>query len=692
MQFRFLALLVAGASAGKVNVDASKEHPIKRVIGLINALAEKAKAEGVAEADTYEQYTHWCGKTVEKLKPAIAKEKEMIASMDAKVDARKEEHLVLGREIDDLNEQLAHNEKAAADAKAAREEANEVYKQTFQDFEDTIAALGQAIKGLEDSKDTSLLSEGAATLISKPMALEKLSKDEQQVLLQMAQNPLSGAGPAARKYDFKSNNIINTLKRMKAEFEDQRDAAKAEEMRAATEYTALKGVSTEEHTVATENKEKKTIIKAEVDGILAQLSTDLTNTKEDLATDTKALQDTEMSCKTKAAEFKQRVYMRKQEQEALAYGIQILAKVTGVRSEVPAATSFLQLASSHKGRGYAERKQAAAKVRAEAEKLHSQGLRKVAQFVEKRINAPDVAVQLNMTIEAQIAALKDEQLAEDKKNKWCVTEITKTEDGIEQKTQEMKTLDDDTKVGIATVEELTTAIDTANEAVNTLVEQLHEATLVRQSEKTENGLAIEDAQDAQEALKNAIATLEKYYADAKQLADAAPAFIQVKVKAPAAVADAPASWDQASFTGSGEDAVIAVLEESHADFGKMEVETSAKEEEEATAFATFKKDNTEDQARRNEEIALKTEERTKMTEKVVQWKKTYKMTDREKELLKQYLRDMDAECNGGAGGTFEDRKAARTEEMEALESAKATLGAAFAPKFLQKKAFLQPHM
>eukprot|EP00933_Yihiella_yeosuensis_P020668 TRINITY_DN1651_c0_g1_i1.p1 TRINITY_DN1651_c0_g1~~TRINITY_DN1651_c0_g1_i1.p1 ORF type:complete len:697 (+),score=255.87 TRINITY_DN1651_c0_g1_i1:97-2187(+) len=695
MQFRACAILLLFVAAASAAKSGSEEHPIKRVISLIKALADKAKAEGIAEADTYEEYTHWCGKTVSKLEPAIKKEKEMIASMESKEDARKSEKKVLGRELDDLKKSLAHNEKAAEEAKTSREEANAEWISTNQDLQDTIDALGQAIKGLVDSENpdaVGLAAKGASVIIEKPLALAKMSKDEQQALIQMAQepSPLSGKGPAARKYDFKSNNIINMLKKMKMEFENEQQAKKMEEMAAAQEYTALKGVSDEEHTVATEAKEKKTAIVAEVEGILAQLSTDLANTKEDLATDSKSLADTQMSCKVKSDEFKQRVYMRKQEQEALAYGIKILQKVTGVRSAVPAATSFLQLGSHHRGRGYAQRKKAAAEVRAMAKKLHSTALRRVAQFVEKKINAPGVAVQLNMTIEAQVAALKDEQLAEDKKNKWCQTEINKTNEGIEQKTQKMEDLKDDQKVGIATVEELTVAIDTANQAVNDLTAQLHEATLVRQSEKTENGLAIEDAQDAQEALKNAIATLEKYYADAKQLSDAAGL---IQVKAPTETAGAPPSWDKASFEGSGESSVIAVLEESNADFGKMEVETKAKEEGEATAFAQFKKDTEDDMARRNNEIQTKTEERTQMTEKVVQWKKDWKLTDREKELLKQYLRDMDAECNGGAGGTYEDRKAARTEEMEALQSAKETLGAAFAPSLLAQsaktKAFLK---
>eukprot|EP00933_Yihiella_yeosuensis_P056021 TRINITY_DN549_c1_g1_i1.p1 TRINITY_DN549_c1_g1~~TRINITY_DN549_c1_g1_i1.p1 ORF type:complete len:413 (-),score=153.69 TRINITY_DN549_c1_g1_i1:135-1334(-) len=397
-----------------------------------------------------------------------------------------------------------------------------------------------------------------------------------------------------------------------------------------------------------------------------------------------------MSCKIKAEEFKQRTYMRKQEQEALAYGIKILEKVAGVRSSVPAGKSFLQL----KDRGYNDRKKAVDLIRKKADSLHSKALRLIAKEAGKRLNTPGVAVELNMTIQKQIWALKDEQLAEDKKKFWCDTEINKTTMGIDKKADDMNTLKDDKQVAAATVDELTSAINTAAQAVNDLKEQMHEATLVRQQEKNENSLAIEDAKDAQAALKNAISELEKYYKDAQQLADSA-ALVQIKAKAPAEVSGAPASWDQSSFTGSGETSLIAMLEETNADFGKMEVETEAKETSESSEFAKDMKDSEADMGRRNTEIELKTQERTRLMEKMVEWEKTYKLTDRERELLIQYNKDLDKECNGKEGGSYEDRKEARAEEMESLETAKSVLGAAFSFSQLgmrkaTPKAFLQP--
>eukprot|EP00933_Yihiella_yeosuensis_P079561 TRINITY_DN9251_c0_g1_i1.p1 TRINITY_DN9251_c0_g1~~TRINITY_DN9251_c0_g1_i1.p1 ORF type:complete len:744 (-),score=254.04 TRINITY_DN9251_c0_g1_i1:109-2154(-) len=657
-------------------------------------MAEKAKQEGIAEADTFEAYTHWCGKTTNKLKAAIEKETKTISSLEAKTDSKKEEAKLLGREIAILTEEVEKLEASAKEAADQRKKEKEIFEEAHADLLETAHALQTAVLGLISSKDTGpkflqAEKEAVTALLQHPVATASMTEDEQTTLLKMTDDaaadpeatttasPLSGSGPAARTYDFKSGKITDMLKKMKIDYENKAHEIKSKEQAAQTTYDAAKGAKDEELLVATESKGEKTKISGEVESTLAQLSTDLSSTKEDLAADSKNLQDTSMSCKIKTEEFNQRVYMRKQEQEAFAFGIKILAKVVGVRTAVP---SFLQVGvvSAHRynfmeRKGHEKKIAAMKKLREVATKYHERELLRGAMKAEAHVTAPGVAKNLNLTLQKQLWALKDEQLAEDKKFKWCQTEMNKTTDDIERKTEEMKNLKDETQIGKATVEELLTAIEDANEAIYNLKESMHEATLIRQDEKTENSRTIEDAQDAQEALKNAIATLEKYYNDANQAAASAPALIQ----GPAETVEPPATWDKSSYTGSESGNIMSVLQETSADFGKVETETQAKEEQELSQFTQDMKDDNNDVAKKESDVKLKTEEKVTLLKKMEEWTKTYKITDREKELLIQYNKDLNAECSGGEGGSYEDRKAAREEEMESLQSAQKTIMDAF---------------
>eukprot|EP00933_Yihiella_yeosuensis_P020672 TRINITY_DN1651_c0_g2_i4.p1 TRINITY_DN1651_c0_g2~~TRINITY_DN1651_c0_g2_i4.p1 ORF type:complete len:686 (+),score=243.10 TRINITY_DN1651_c0_g2_i4:74-2131(+) len=675
-----ITCLFAGAAASSQK---AAGHPIQNVINLIQELAEKAKAEGIAEADTYEKYTHWCGKTQQQLNKAIGKEKRAIDGLTSKVAAKTAEKELTQKEIAALVQEISEIEKSAQEAKDTRDKAIDLYKATLKDFDDTIDALSAAIDGMVNSKNPA----AAAALIQFPLVLGSISKEDQQQLISMADSPLTG-NPAARKYDFKSGNIINMLKKMKNEFSDQKAKLNGEEAAEATTYMQIKGVSTEQLTVANENKDTKTKFKAEIESTLASLTSDLSNQNEDLAADSTSLKDTKMSCKIKADEFKQRTYMRGQEQEALSYGIKILEKVTGVRSAVP---SLVQLSK----KGVNDKKKFVEMLHEKTNKLHSQKFKRLAEQAEASLDAPDVATDLKLTIQKQIWALKDEQLAEDKKKAWCDLEKNKTKNSVIKKTNEMQTLTDDIQVGKSKVEDLIEGISAAQKTISTIKEQMYEASVVRQDEKTENSLAIEDAQDAQKALKDAIATLQKYYSESAKTAED-----EALIQAPVTVVAAPAQWESKSYTGQGGQVnVLKILEATSADFAKMEADTAAKEESESTEFKKDNMDGNKEVQRRTTEVDLKSQEQTRIQAKIDAWEKTYKLTDREKLLLVQYGKDLVAECNGGEGGTYEDRKAARDEERESLEGVNHVIQVAFGEdpslartkKSKTAKAFLQAH-
>ena len=84
---------------------------------------------------------------------------------------------------------------------------------------------------------------------------------------------------------------------------------------------------------------------------------------------------------------------------------------------------------------------------------------------------------------------------------------------------------------------------------------------------------------------------------------------------------------------------------------------------------------------------MKTHEKARLLDKVKSWTAQHKHVVSELEAVVQYLKDLQPACVSG-DSTYEDRKKARTDEVEALRKAQTILEEAFKAKalFLQRKA------
>jgi hypothetical protein len=661
-----LPLFVAGYSA-------QDAHPIKRVIALIQNLAEKAKADGEAEAVTYEGFTHWCGKTTETLGKAIAKEKADIESLKNKVDAKKSEDKTLTKQVQALTKEVSEIQASAAKAAADRSAAIALVNSSLKDFDDTISALTQAIDGLVSS--TQAPAAVASKLIQMPMALAALSDDQQAMLVQLSSSPLTGAAPQAKTYDVKSGGIVDMLKKMKFDFVDQRAKLVADDAAAATQYIQLKGAIDEKLAVADEAKKTKELNHADVQQTLNADSTSLKSLKDDLQADSKTLEDTTLSCKIKADEYKQRVAMRKQEQEAFKYGLSILEQVANVRSTVPSKpASFFQLrldAAKPLVEEMKIREAALQHLLDEATAIHSQSLLDLYRKVSAHVaDVPQqVQQQVNLTIAKQIFAMRDEQLAEDKKAQWCALQINKTGTSIQSKVDELRHLEDSSTKGKSSVALLQQEVQAAEKTIEEIQASNHQAASLRQAEQNENQQTLKDAQDAEVALREAIDTLQKFYKDAANQV----AFIQN----PTTVAQAPASWDTASYKGSSaSEQVIAVLQQTTADFAKLEADTQAKESSEQSQYEADMRDAQIEMDRRKSDIESKTEQSKRLEEKIAEWQKTHDLEDRSRLLLISELEELKKQCNTSA---YEARKSSRAVEIKSLQDAQVNIASAFTP-------------
>merc|ERR1719420_585104 len=274
--------------------------------------------------------------------------------------------------------------------------------------------------------------------------------------------------PKAKVYSFKSQGVIELLKKLKEKFEtDKLETTKAE-TNALNAYNLAKQAREEALEAAQKSKDEKEKLMGQAEEDLVAAEEDLTETKDDLAKNEESLETVTADCQAKADEYKSRSEAQAAELVAMDMAIKILAKVAGVRppkseelAQVGAALqagapSFIQIEDP---------KAKAVKILiAEAEKLHSKSLRRLAQQVTAHLAGPFDSI--NQMIQKMIFRLMAEQKDEDDHKNWCDMELEKSTGSRDNKAEKKEELTDKLNEAKATVQELTEEVVTLNEEIS----------------------------------------------------------------------------------------------------------------------------------------------------------------------------------------------------------------------------------
>eukprot|EP00435_Cladocopium_sp_Y103_P036460 s2171_g9.t1 len=172
-----LACLVAPLAAVKLR-EVKSEHPIQRVIRLVEELATKSVEEGKEEQLTYDKFVAWCEKSSKSLNKAIEKETEVSEKTSGKIEAKTLEKEQLTESIEALTKELSELEASASAAADDWLDQKKQHEQTVKDLKLTIESLGTAVTSLEASQvnqDVALLSK----VMQIPLVLVALSQEEQ---------------------------------------------------------------------------------------------------------------------------------------------------------------------------------------------------------------------------------------------------------------------------------------------------------------------------------------------------------------------------------------------------------------------------------------------------------------------------------------------------------------------------------
>merc|ERR1719222_255367 len=160
-------LLIVVSCFGAVSSE-SNEHPVSKVIKLLESLSAKVEQDKKTEEVTYTKFEYWCTNSIKTMNKAIADGKATIEALEDKISSLEEQEQVLTDQIKELADQLLNLDAATKKAYHQRRITANLFKEADADYDSTIQAIKDALKAMEDaykSTETTLI-QGSAKLMT----------------------------------------------------------------------------------------------------------------------------------------------------------------------------------------------------------------------------------------------------------------------------------------------------------------------------------------------------------------------------------------------------------------------------------------------------------------------------------------------------------------------------------------------
>jgi len=661
------------------------DHPAVKIITLLGKLQTQVKEEGQAEEHAYAKFTYWCSELTKKTNKEIKEAKEAMAVATASIEQ-------LTADIDTLTFEIGELEKSKSAADAAktaaineRNKQNKAFLDAQKNLGDTIDAVEAALSALTSS-DKSLIQKGvhnAKHLLSKYHGVEKKLATRFLQSDKVAQPNLDRVG-RERGYDFKSGDIIEMMKTMKLDFEDQKTDLEKAETEALNAHLLADAAKQQEIDAIDRSLTTKNEVKSAKESDLATAKSDLKDATDAHNTAQKVLSDTTTTCKTRADEWAERSERRAGEIQAMSEAIEVLEKVTGVRTPESKGISLIQLNAQKYPKGDV-RKAVVNLLKKAGNTKQTKALNKLADKIMALKQTPGAGVfdQIKNMIQKMIFHLMSEQKDEDDHEAWCAKELDQTKMMEDDKKDRKDAMQADIDQLNAEITSLSNSISECDQNVADIDAAMEQLTATRKENKDENMATIKDAQDAQTAIAQAIAVLTDFYKSTGEVASEAWEFRQVMVRRHRIGAEQepePELWEggeSGRYKGTtGGSSVIGLLEDCAADFASMESQAQA---DETTQDSEYQQDITDysiDKAQEQKDSQMMTSKKDRLSEKLQSKTADFDHNAKELAATSQYWADLQKACVDG-DSTYAERKAARTQETEALREAQKILEEAF---------------
>merc|ERR1719502_2017662 len=378
---------------------------------------------------------------------------------------------------------------------------------------------------------------------------------------------------------------------------------------------------------------------------LAQAEQDLAVEKKGLSEDEAYMRDLKRDCQSRASEFEVEYKDNKAELEALGKATAIMKKKFA---------SFVQTGAKVRARSESDEDERKARVLRSIEQL-GRKLHKTALIALAYRAAEDPFGKIRGMIEEMIAKLLQEAADEATQKAFCDKEIGES---TASKTDKEGKLD---KVN-ARLEKAEAATATLMEEVSKLSKEVSEndnamktATEVRQKEKADFMVVEKDLSESQEACAAAMEVLREYYEGAS--------LVQVSATARARARSTEAA--DAEGDGSG---ILGVLEVAESDFAKGLAEARTIEQQSQSEYDKMMQDGKMLKMTKEMEIKGKQSELKSIKTTLTDLGEDKTGLTGELDAVLAYLDKLKPQCEVKVP-SYEERKAAREQEIEGLKNA-----------------------
>merc|ERR1719407_83975 len=593
--------------------------------------------------------------------------------------------------------------KAIADATAQREkEAAEFASESTED-KANIAACKKAVDAIvKGMAGMFLQSDAASALRTLVLNRENLDRYSRRTLTEfLSTSSQAGYAPA-------SGEIVGILKQLLENMEKELGDITKDEDEAIAEFESLVAAKEKEIAAATEAIEMKLEKNGEMAVKIVNLKNDLEDAQESLGEDQKFLAELKKGCSTAGADYDSRVKGRAEELVAVQETIKILNDDDALdlfKKTLP-SPALLQMRTERS-------------VREEALTAMQDVLKRNPQqlgFIELALQGKKVSFdKVIKMIDDMVVLLGEEQKDDDAQKSWCQTEFESSEDKEVDLKHKLEGL-------TASIEEMTEGIKKLKEEIKALEDgivaldkSVAEATETRKAEHEEFVTVAAQNNAAVQLLGVAENRLNKFYnpaaykppqrrelteeeriyvnsggVDPRDAEEAAAAqtgiagtgitvFGQVAPPPPPATAEAYKKKD-----AGGPTALIKKLTNDL----KMEMQANEMDEKNAQEdYEELMADSAEKRAGDSKTITEKEAQKAGLEGDLDQATKDHKGATGDLLALGEYIAQLHGSCDFLLEN-FDVRREARSNEIDAMQKAKAVLGGADY-SFVQVSSFLQ---
>jgi len=649
------AILLGRAAALSVDFsdEAWKVKPIQKVVGLLKDMSAQIAKEAEEDEEIYESMGCWCDTNTKAKTKAITENTGRAKDLQSNIEEYLAKSAQLKVDVEAIAKANAENEDALENAAAIRAKELAEFNEDEKNAIVQITGLKNAVIALSKAHGGSLSQTSLLEL--KTFLKSHLGKDSGRALAQLG---LQGA-QRKRFTSFlqtetpASGEIFGILKQMKESFEENLKQSKEDEAKSVEEYNGLKKAKTEELTAGQASLANKKEELAQSDENLANSRSDLEDTNDALDADTKFMADLKEKCENMDAAYAARQKVRSEETEAVSEALNIITS-----DEARDLMFFQKSSSTRKKVNEALR----ARVVKALERAKSPKVSALAIMAKT-----DVMAKVKEAIDNMVVELKKQQQDEVKKKDFCVEELYQNERETTQK-YELKA-DLETKIADLTAlsQELKEGIEAAAAEVAANQIAMKQASEDRQKQNKEFQMTVTDQQATQAILTKALDKLKSFY-----IKKGTWSFVQTaNSKKQAPPPGLSKGYKKSGSSNTVMQMIQSIIKESET------VEKDAHEDEQAaqTTYEQFVKDTNDANTKLNKEITVKSEQKAKTEEDLAAAKADLMANHEALEMLSELAGNLHYQCDFTLKN-FDHRQAARIQEMDALNQAKAILSGA----------------